>query len=132
MPRKTLAVVRNGPTEEQIARVVSEIEEQEAEILSLRMSYLADAKQVREQIKDTYQDAADAGFNKKGLKAKIKQRGYLRKARAVENNLDEAAMAALELYTEKLGDFAGTPLGKAAVAQHRDALATLVGSGEAE
>jgi len=121
----------NGPSEQKIASVIGEIEESEAEILSLKMSYMAEAKVIRERIKDIFQDAADVGFNKKGLRAKVKQRALIRKAKAIESGLDEAAQAALEHYTEKLGDFAGTPLGGAAIAAHRDALGALVTSGEA-
>lgn len=117
----------NGPTEKQVRQIVGAIEDKDQEIEAEHMLYMAKVKAIREDRKDIIDDAGNKGFNKKALKAKVKQRSLLRRAEAVVTPLDESAQAAFDHLTAQLGDYGSTELGKATLRAGREALDELVG-----
>jgi len=89
------------------------VEDFHDELDSLRGSYMASCRGVRERIKTVYTEAKDAGVAPRPLKGLVKHRALLRKQEKIRvsfDDVDEAAVFA-ELV-DKLG-----PLGAAAAAR---------------
>jgi hypothetical protein len=84
-------------------------------------------KKIREGMADEYETAGKRGVSKKLLKKIIKEREFDRKIEALTADLEEDERSELDMLMEKLGEFANTPLGKAAVA----ATAGATGNGQA-
>lgn len=80
-----------------------------AEVESAKGTYMAEAKARREDIKEVYAEAKDAGVPVKALKGLVKKRELQRKADAISAGMDIDEAAAYETLCEALGD-----LGKAA------------------
>jgi hypothetical protein len=74
-----------------------------------------------------YDTASDKGVSKKLLKKIIKERGLERKIADIHADLEDDERSEFEMLTEKLGDYANTPLGGAALAKAKgaDALASV-------
>lgn len=104
------------PDDDRIRDYVAKIDEHLGEIATLRGEYMQACRAIREQIKEVYDDAADAGLPKRSLK-----RAYNRKL--LRAKLDNERLA-LEEDAELLEDmdkieaailaFETTPLGRAA------------------
>jgi Skp family chaperone for outer membrane proteins len=90
-----------------------------------RGKYMQKCKKIREGMADEYESAAKRGISKKLLKKIVKEREYDRKIEALTADLEEDERSELDMLMEKLGDFANSPLGKAAVA----AMAGATGNG---
>lgn len=106
----------NGPTKEETEEVVRKIEDYMADLRSEKALYMSRCRPLHEAIKDTIQEAVDSkGFDRKALKVGVKQRDYLRKMQALENELDEVTQTALDRLQSQLGTFVDLPLGQAAV-----------------
>jgi uncharacterized protein (UPF0335 family) len=103
----------NGPDPERLAKYVSEIEEDFAELDGLRSEHMLKCKDVRAHTKAVYKNAKADGINPKALKAAIEQRALERKVLAVAADLDMVEQAQLKTYRIALGDFVDTPLGQA-------------------
>jgi hypothetical protein len=71
-----------------------------------------------------YDKASDQGISKKLLKKIIKERELERKIGALTDGLEDDERSEHEMLKEKLGEFANTPLGAAALAK-ADGAATL-------
>jgi uncharacterized protein (UPF0335 family) len=80
-----------------------------AEGESAKGTYMAECKERREDIKQVYTEAKDAGVPVKALKGVVKKRSLERKAEAIPDGFDIDESAAYETLCEALG-----PLGKAA------------------
>jgi hypothetical protein len=74
-------------------------------------------KRIRETISLHVDTAADRGISKKLLKLIIKERELERKIDTLHDVLEPDEQSELAMLTEKLGDFANTPLGGAAIAK---------------
>ena len=96
-------------------RFVAEIEGCLNELLSLRGTYMADCKAVREQIKGWKDQANDAGVPRKALNLELKRRELEKKIAGLIEDADEDDAALADQIREALGGFADSPLGKAAV-----------------
>ena len=68
-----------------------------------------------------YETAADQGISKKILKKIIKERELERKIAGIHADLEDDERSEFEMLTEKLGEFANTPLGGAALAKAKGA-----------
>ena len=64
-----------------------------------------------------YDHASDQGISRKLLKKKIKHRSLERKIVALTTDLEDDERSEYEMPSEKLGAFADTPLGAAALAK---------------
>lgn|SRR5262249_24608376 len=124
-----MAGIPNGNTlEARAARFLKEIEDCNTELDSIRGAYMADCKKVRQEIKDIYGEAKDAGVNPRALKGVVKHRQLARKQEKIAAGMDDVddAAAYAELI-EKLG-----PLGAAAAQRHGfgDDLKNLIKDGD--
>ena len=102
-------------------RFVAEIEGCLEELLSLRGTYMADCKAVREQIKGWKDQANDAGVPRKALNIELKRRELEKKIAGLIEDADEDDAALANQIREALGDYAGTPLGQAALGESGEA-----------
>ncbi len=68
-------------------------------------------------VADQYDHASDQGISKKLLKTKIKERDLERKIDDLTVDLEDDERNEYEMLSEKLGEFADTPLGAAAMAR---------------
>ncbi|MBN9039847.1 MAG: hypothetical protein J0H38_01050 [Rhizobiales bacterium] len=66
-------------------------------------------------IADDYDRASDRGISKKLLKSIVKERGLLRKIASLTEQLESDERSEREMLLDKLGEFADTPLGQAAL-----------------
>jgi hypothetical protein len=82
---------------------------------------MSKCKAIRGTIKDHLSDASDKGISTKLLKVIIKERELERKITGLHMDLENDELSELEMLTEKLGDFANTPLGGAAMDKARGA-----------
>lgn len=82
-----------------------------AEGESAKGKYMSECKARRDDIKEIYTEAKDAGVSPKALKAFIKKRDFEKKAAAVGDGLDDDDAVAFQTLAAALG-----PLGQAAAA----------------
>ncbi len=101
--------------------VVGQIENCLAELLSLRGSYMADCKRVREQIKGIKEEAVEAGIPRKALNLELKRRDFEKRIASLMQSADEDDAALADQIRAALGDFADSPLGKAALGESGEA-----------
>jgi hypothetical protein len=73
-------------------------------------------KRIRATMEDDYKSAANLGINKKLLKKIVRERELERKIEAITADLEPDERSEHAMLMEKLGEFANTPLGKAAMA----------------
>ena len=118
----------NAPAEEDVQAALRNIEDRYADLASERGVYMQKCKRIREGMSDDYDRASDKGISKKLLKKIVKEREYERKIDALTIDLEPDERSELEMLVEKLGEFANTPLGKAAMAQ-ADGKTTLAQAG---
>ena len=78
---------------------------------------MAKCKAIRGTITEHLDEAANKGISKKLLKVIIRERELERKIDGLHQVLEPDEMSELDMLTEKLGDFANTPLGGAAIAK---------------
>jgi uncharacterized protein (UPF0335 family) len=106
----------NGPSQEETEQVVKTIEGFMSDLKAEKSLYMNRCKPLHEAIKDTIEDAVKTkGFDKKALKISVKQREFLHKMEALENELDEVTQTALDRLQSQLGTFVDSPLGRAAM-----------------
>jgi hypothetical protein len=68
-------------------------------------------------VADQYDHAGDQGISKKLLKTKVKERALDRKIDDLTADLEDDERSEYQMLSEKLGEFADTPLGAAAMAR---------------
>jgi hypothetical protein len=69
---------------------------------------------IRQRMAGDYDTAREKGISKKILKKIIKSRDLERKVAAITGDLEPDEMSEHQMLIETLGEFANTPLGKAA------------------
>lgn len=94
---------------------INRIENVDKEIASETGSFMAGIKTLKNDKKEIFAEAKDAGIPLKALKAELKLRALDRDKAKVVAGLEEDDRECLELIQEKLGDLASTPLGAAAM-----------------
>lgn len=107
----------NEPSDEHVQDAVQAIEGHFADLLKEKMAYMSRAKNIRGQIANSYDVAQDKGIMKKLLKKLVKEREYERKIAALVDDLENDEIMELEMLASKLGEFANTPLGAAAMSR---------------
>jgi uncharacterized protein (UPF0335 family) len=80
------------------------IETLNAENDSAKATYMAECKERREDIKQVYTEAKDAGVPSKALKGLVKRRQLMRKADAIPDGLDIDEQSAYSQLVETLGE----------------------------
>lgn len=71
---------------------------------SAKATYMAECKERREDIKQVYTEAKDAGVPSKALKGLVKRRQLLRKADAIPDGLDIDEQSAYSQLVDALGE----------------------------
>lgn len=96
-------------------RFVQEIERHHDTLETFKGEHMSRCKSVRELISENYDLAADAGINKKALKAFVKARALKRKLTDTRADLEEG-VETFDMIAAAIGeDFGGLPLGQAAL-----------------
>lgn len=107
----------NGPDNADVQGAVQSIEQCYAELASERGVYMQKCKRIREAMASEYDDAVNKGITKKLLKKIVKERDLERKIDALGDDLEPDEVSEIEMLKDKLGEFANTPLGSAAMAR---------------
>jgi hypothetical protein len=106
---------KNAPSEQHVQDAVSHIEQAHGELLRERGIYMQKCRKIREAIANDYDHAADQGISKKLLKKVIKERELERRIAGLTDDLEPDEINEHQMLLEKLGEFANTPLGSAAL-----------------
>jgi len=107
----------NEPTAEHVQEAVAAIEKVDADLETARSVYMTQCKGLRNIKADEYDSASNRGISKKLLKTKIKERELIRKTNKLTKDLEQDERSEYQMLSEKLGEFADTPLGAAALAR---------------
>lgn len=105
----------NTPDQEDVQAAVENIEQRYTELASERGVYMQKCKRIREAMAGHYDEASDKGISKKLLKKIVKERDLERKIFALADDLEPDELSEIEMLKDKLGEFANTPLGQAAM-----------------
>jgi hypothetical protein len=114
---KKASEATNTPDSEDVQRAVREIEDRYIELASRKGSYMLECRHIREAMARDYDRASERGISKKLLRLIIKERELERRIDGLAVDLEHDERSELEMLMEKLGDFASTELGLAAVAK---------------
>jgi hypothetical protein len=117
MTKGATATTANEIDEKKAQRYVGEIERCLDELLSMRGSYMAECKEVRERISDWKSKADDDGVPRAALNAALKERELVKKLAAVTADMQDDAKALVQQLRRKLKPVAELPLFGAAIAQ---------------
>lgn len=100
---------------EKTARIVSEVDKCDDELVDLRMEYAAKAKAPKQRRSDWIQMGIDGGLPREAFKLYLKEHAFDRKMERLRADVEEDTLELADMIRAKLGDFAGLPLGDAAV-----------------
>jgi uncharacterized protein (UPF0335 family) len=114
--RKGSAVTGNGFDPKQAKLWQGEYEKHNERLLELRMAYMADCKDVREDMSDVLDRAKEAGISKRLIKDTSKIRELNARINKIESHGESEENETLQQFRHALGDLADTPLGQAAAA----------------
>jgi len=106
----------NEPTAEHVQEAVAAIEKLHADLRSAKGVYMGICKEIHSNVANAYDSASDRGISKKLLKTKLKERDLKSKVRDLTKDLEEDERSEYQMLSEKLGEFADTPVGQAAMA----------------
>lgn len=87
---------------------------------SERGSYMAACKKIREDIKEVLAEAESEGFDKKVIKAIVKEIELFEKIKRLPDGFDIDTQSQYEALSSALGAFADTALGQAALDRSKD------------
>jgi hypothetical protein len=107
----------NGFDGEQLDHFLRKIDEADAELASMRGSYMADCKGPRGRIKDIMNTAREAGVNLPAFRVLVEEHRTKRKQEAKRAALEFDERDAYNTMVAALGPFGDTPLGEAALAK---------------
>jgi len=106
----------NAPSEDDVQQAVANIEQNYTDLLREKGIYMNKCRGIRQRMSGDYDTASEKGISKKILKKIIKSRDLERKVAAITHDLEPDELSEHQMFVEKLGEFANTPLGKAALA----------------
>lgn len=106
---------KNAPSDNDVQSAVANIEQGHGELLRERGIYMQKCRKIREGIANDYEQAADHGISKKLLKKVVKERELERRIAGLTDDLEPDEINEHQMLLEKLGEFANTPLGSAAL-----------------
>jgi hypothetical protein len=113
----------NAPSEDDVQASVANIEQNYADLLREKGIYMNKCRGIRQRMSGDYDTAQEKGISKKLLRKIIKERDLERKISAITDDLEPDELSEHQMLMEKLGEFANTPLGKAALASVPQAVA---------
>ena len=97
-------------------RVFKEVGKRHENLATLRGEYMARCKTERDQISDWLDRAQEGGFDRKAIKHELKRIELENRLDAHDADAEEDIVETADEIREKLGAFADSPLGGAAVA----------------
>lgn len=109
----------NGYDRELLEQLLTTIDGADAELASLKGSYMADCKGPRQTIADAFDQAKDRGIPRAAFRVLVKNRRLDRQIAANVENLEADQQAEYEQVVAALGDFVDLPLGAAAARRAR-------------
>jgi hypothetical protein len=118
MARQAADATANSPSEKHVQDALKTIESYYDDLATERGKYMQRCKKIRGDMNDEYETATKRGISKKLLKKIVKEREFERKIMALTAGLEEDERSELDMLMEKLGEFANTALGAAAIAAH--------------
>jgi uncharacterized protein (UPF0335 family) len=107
--------LKNRASPEEAASFVDKFEEFEAKVLESKMAHLERCRKIRQEQKELLDDAKSQGVAKQVVRNVVKARELERKAKALEEDLEDDNREMFIDIRKALGDFADSPLGAAAV-----------------
>jgi hypothetical protein len=113
----------NAPSEDDVQASVANVEQNYADLLREKGIYMNKCRGIRQRMSGDYDTAQEKGISKKLLRKIIKERDLERKISAITDDLEPDELSEHQMLMEKLGEFANTPLGKAALASVPQAVA---------
>ena len=117
MARERSAVIGDNsmPPPETVREFFGRIDVLLDELASERAEYQERAKEIRAAIQRVMLDAEDAGIPKREMKAVLKARALEDKLAGVRKQLEPGEVETYDAIRAALGDYADTPLGRAAL-----------------
>jgi hypothetical protein len=109
----------NGYDRQQLEGFLSEIDDADARLASLKGEYMQSCKCVREDISAVHERVKDAGVPQRAFKTIVKNRRLNRQIDANVQRLELDAQADYDKLCEDLGDYIDLPLGRAAADRAR-------------
>ncbi len=109
--------VTNSPDEKAVQDAIANIEQNYVDLARERGIYMNKCRGIRQRMAGDYDTASEKGISKKLLKKIVKERDLERKIFALTEDLESDEKSEIEMLKEKLGEFANTPLGAAAMAK---------------
>lgn len=106
----------NEPDAEDVGTVVANIEALNDQLATMKGEYMKACRVVREEQKAEYDTANGRGIRKKLVRSIIKERELDRKKAALKADLEDDELSERDMLLAKLGDFADTDMGRAALA----------------
>ena len=98
-----------------LARFLAEVRKCDDEIETLKGEHMSRCKNVRSRRSSWFDQISDAGFDLTAIKFNLKEEKLEAALERHRNDAEEDTLATAETIKTKLGEFAGTPLGAAAV-----------------
>lgn len=99
---------------------IERIQNLHGDLESERGSYMAACKKIREDIKEVLAEAESEGFDKKVIKAIVKEIELFEKIKRLPDGFDMDTQSQYEALSSALGAFADTALGQAALDRSKD------------
>jgi uncharacterized protein (UPF0335 family) len=99
---------------------IERIQNLHGDLDSERGKYMAACKKIREDIKEVLAEAESEGFDKKVIKAIVKEIELFEKIKRLPDGFDMDTQSQYEALSSALGAFADTALGQAALDRSKD------------
>lgn len=109
----------NGYDRGMVEQLLKQVDAADAELLSLKGSYMQDCKSPREAIAAVMEQAKDAGVPRAAFRALIKNRRLDRQMGNNVEKLEDDQRAEYDKLLTDLGDFVDLPLGRVAAERAR-------------
>lgn len=124
--------LRNAYADEDLRKIVAEIEGFEDEKVSVRAAAAGKCSQITKRITNAKKTAKKLGIPKASLNGLLKARKLERQLKEVAGDVPDDEAEVFEDMVKVLGEFGGTPLGEAAISAAEERAAAAKANQEAE
>lgn len=111
------AIRGNGYSAEATTGFIERLENLDGERETAHMEYMQVCKRIAEDRNEVLNEAKDAGFKKKTLKAAVKKRALERKIENIRADMEQEDADDYDQVLQALGELGDTPLGAAALSK---------------
>ena len=105
----------NGYDRAVLERLLKDIDNADSNLASLKGEYMANCKEPRQDIADTFKAAKESGIPVRAFRTLVKNRRLDRQMHNNINRLEDDDQAKYDALVAGLGDFVDLPLGAAAL-----------------